>query len=159
MATYPLINGHKHDHSSVELSVVRDDGAPRKFTAVAEITYRQGLTPGQVRGTAPQLLALTKGTLGAGEGTLVLPKEDAQELREVLGQGYMEKSSTININYSALNMPTITDVLKGVRLTEEETTSSAGTEDPINDTFSFMYVEGTRGGLSPVTPLNQTPAA
>jgi hypothetical protein len=160
MADYPKINGHKHDHSSIELSVTRsEDGAPRKFVAVAEITYRQGLTPGQVRGTAAQLLALTKGTLSAGEGTLVLPKEDAQELREVLGQGYMEKTSTITINYSALFSRTITDILKGVRLTEEETSSSGGTEDPINDTFTLMYVEGTRGGLSPVTPLNETPAA
>jgi hypothetical protein len=159
MADYPKINGHKHDHSSIELTVVTDDGAPRKFTAIAEITYRQGLAPGQVRGTAAQLLALTKGTLSAGEGTLSLPKEDAQELREALGQGYMEKTSTITISYSALFSPTVTDVLRGLRITEEETTSSGGTEDPINDTFSIMYVEGTRGGLSPVTPLNQTPAA
>lgn len=153
MADYPLINGHKHDHSSIEINVITADGDPRIFVAVSEITYRQGLTPGEVRGTAAQLLALTKGVLSKGEGTLVMPKEDAQELRAALGQGYMEAAFQITINYSALNSATITDELLGVRLTEEETSSSAGSEDPVNDSLSIAYVGGTRGGLSPVTPL------
>lgn len=151
--SYPLIQGHKHDHGSIEVNVITQDGEPRIFTAVTEITYSQGLTPGEVRGTAAQLLALTKGVLTAGEGTLVMPKEDAQELRDALGDGYMEKIFSITINYSALNVRTVTDKLEGVRITNEELSSSAGSEDAITETLTIMYVQGTRGGLSPVKPI------
>lgn len=153
MADYPLIQGHKHDHSSIELNVITPDGAPRIFVAVSELSYKQGLTPGEVRGTAAQLLAMTKGVLTKGEGTMVMPLEDAQELRDALGDGYMEVPFGITVNYSAFGLPTITDELVGVRIVDDESSSSGGSEDPVNVTFTLNYIGGTRGGKSPVQPL------
>ncbi len=150
MATYPLIDGHKHDFSSVEIQGSTDEGAPFILTAVSELTYNQALTPGVVRGTKSQPLAFTQGKLDPGEGSVSLPLEDAQELRVSLGNGYMAKQFKIVANYAADGSPTITDELIGVRITDEETTGSGDSEDSIMVTFSLMYLRGTRGGLDPV---------
>jgi len=150
MADYPLIDGHKHDFSSVEVQVSTDEGAPEIITAVSELTYNQALAPGVVRGTKSQPLAFTQGKLEPGEGTLTLPLEDAQELRVALGNGYMTKQFKIVANYSATGSETITDELIGCRITDEETTGSGDSEDPILVTYSLMYLRGTRGGLDPV---------
>lgn len=150
MADYPLIDGHKHDFSSVELQVSTDEGSPLILTGVAEISYSQSLSPGVVRGSVSQPLAFTQGKLDPGEGSLSMPLEDAQELRDALGAGYMAKQFQITCSYAADGSPTVTDQLIGVRITSEETSGSGDSEDPIMVSFDIMYLRGTRGGLDPV---------
>jgi hypothetical protein len=152
---YPLIDGHAHDFSSVEIAVSTDEGAPRIFNGISEVTYNQSLEPGVVRGTSSQPLAFTKGVLAPGEGSLVMPKEDAQDLRDTLGDGYMEVQFSITISYGALNRPTITDILRGVRITDDESTGSGDSEDPISDTLSIKYLTGSRGGINPIKNMLQ----
>ena len=147
---YPLIDGHKHDHSSIEIQVSASDGSPRIFNAVSEISYGQSLSPGVVRGTLSQPLAFTQGKLDPGEGSISMPKEDAQDLRDTLGDGYMAIPVTITVSYSSYGSPTITDTLVGVRIVKDDTTSSADNEDPVMDTFELKYLRGTRGGKNPV---------
>jgi len=147
---YPLIDGHKYDHSSIELQASTSEGSPRIFDAVSEISYGQALSPGVVRGTLSQPLAFTQGKLEPGEGSLTMPKEDLQDLRDTLGDGYMALPFTVTINYSSYGSATITDTLIGVRVTNDETTSSADDEGAVMDTVSIKYLYGTRGGKAPV---------
>lgn len=149
MANYPLTEGYKHDFSSVEVNI-----AGRIFTAISELEYGQARTPGEVKGTRSEVLALTRGSLSAGEGSFSMPIEDAAELRELLcdggTDGYGEAFFILTAVHTATGSATITDKLFSCTLTDDRFSGSAGSEDPTMDKLSFKYLRGTRNGLSPL---------
>jgi len=155
MADYPLIDGHKHDFSSVEIQIGTGQDSPQIYTAITEISYNQSLTPGVLHGTAGQPLAFTQGKLEAGEGSFSMPLEDAHELITSLGDGYKTKAFSITCSYAADGSPTITDKLIACRITEDETTGSGDSEDPILINFSIMYLRGSRSGINPIPNMLQ----
>lgn len=151
MADYPLIDGHKHDFSSVEVQIAKGaEGAPEIFTAITELSYNQSLSPGELHGTAGQPLAFTQGKLEVGEGSFSMPIEDAHELIASLGDGYKTIQFNVTASYAADGSETVTDKLFGCRITDDETSGSGDSEDPILVAFSFKYLRGSRGGYNPI---------
>lgn len=150
MADYPLIDGHKHDFSSVEVQISTEDGAPQIFTAITELSYNQSLSPGVLHGALGQPLAFTQGKLEAGEGSFSMPLEDGHELIAALGDGYKAKQFYVTCSYAATGVPTITDKIIGCRITDDETSGSGDSEDPILIAFSFKYLRGSRNGYNPI---------
>ena len=148
MSAYPLIDGNKFDFSSVEWNY---NGYI--VTAVNEISYSQALTPGQVYGARSEVLAFTRGTLAAGEGSFSMPIQDASEFMTELGSGYREILLPCTVTYGSPNVATITDKLVACRITNDENSGSAGSEEPLMTVFSFMYLYGSRNGIFPL--LNQ----
>lgn len=123
--SYPLINGMKHDYSSVEISI---DGA--KFIGVKEISYKHSLEPGEVRGTRSQLLGRTRGKYSA-EGSMTLYLSEYQDLIAKLaakGIGYLEQDFDVEVSYSGRNTDLVTDRLRGCRIKSADKSHSSGEE-------------------------------
>jgi hypothetical protein len=93
MATYPLINGVRHDFSSIEFTI---KGAA--CLGVKEIAYSDSLEPGEVRGTSAQLLGRTRGQLKS-EGSFTVPQQEWKELLDKLGNGFLEAVFDIVVNF------------------------------------------------------------
>jgi hypothetical protein len=146
---YPLISGNRFDWSCVTLTV---DGLP--YTGVKSISYRQSLSPGEVRGTRAQVTGRTRGQYTA-EGSIELYKEDYQALILALSaagtRGYMEHAFTTVVQYSSGVLGVVTDTLTGCRLTsDEDSPSESGDALTISSDLSIMYL--LRNGLSALSP-------
>lgn len=120
MAQYPLINGRKYDHSSIELQI-----ADTIYTGVESLEWTHSLAPGVVRGTRPEKLARTTGEYDA-EGSFSMPLEDYTELIAELGDGFMATSFDIVANYSNEGANNTNVVMVGCRITEESGGSETG---------------------------------
>lgn len=149
MTAYPLINGHRFDWSSVQVTI---DGI--RYTGVKSITYRQTLTPGKVRGTRSQVTGRTRGQYDC-EGSVEFYKEDYSDIVRALSafgtRGYMEYAFPIVVQYSSGVLAVKTDVLAGCRLASDEdapTESSDGLV--VSCDLDIMYI--TRDGFSALSP-------
>jgi len=147
MADYPLINGTKHDWSSIEV----DLGDAGIFTGISELTYSDTLEPGIVRGASPQKLARTRGEYNA-EGSMNLWLQDAREFMDSLGPGFKEVVFNITAMYSAVGSEVVTDRLIGCRITSTESGGSQG-PDPIGTTFGLDIIRIEWNGVDPLTDM------
>ena len=108
---YPMINGVRHDWSSVQCDV-----AGFRFRGLKSLSYKHSLDPGEVRGTGPQVLGTTLGTYSA-EGSLEMYLREYYFLIGKLGPGYLATSFNITSKYSAFKGdPIIKDQLIGCRI-------------------------------------------
>jgi hypothetical protein len=140
---YPLINGVRHDYSSVEISI---KGA--RVLGVKDVNYSSKLDPGKVTGTHAAVLGRTRGQL-TEEGSLTLYEAEWSELLALLGNAFMEKSFNITVNYREDGQPMITDRLIGCRLTSVEHSPASGSE-PITVKLSVHIMRIQRNGFDPV---------
>ncbi len=148
MILYPLINGVRFDFSSVELNF---DGT--RFSGVKEISYKDGLEPGEVRGNRAQLIGRTRGTYSA-EGSLTLFKSEFQQLISqiaIKGVGWAEASFDAVIIYSEASSPLIKDVLLGCRLKTAEDSGGEGGE-PLVTKCDLHILAIKRNGVLPMDP-------
>ena len=146
MATYPLINGNKYDYSSIEIDI---DGT--LFTGVKEVSFTQGLEPGEVRGTRAELIGRTRGEYSA-EGSMVVYAEEYAEIIAALGDGFMEKSFSVTMTYSDTNVPTQVNRLIGCRITNVEGGGSQGT-DPLEVSLDLSVFRVETDGLNAVSGM------
>jgi len=144
--SYPLINGLYFDWSSVEINIDGD-----VVVGIKEITYSDTTEPGEVRGTAPNLIGRTRGEYKV-EGSFTMYKPQAQELIAKFGDGWMEKVFVINVSYADDGQDTITDVLTGCRIKKFEDSPKAGNEAAeVKFDLHLMYIK--RNDLAPVNHL------
>ena len=143
MADYPLVNGKRYDFSSIVLQLPE-----RKILGFKEINYSQKLEPGEVRGAHAQLLGRTRGNY-TGEGSMTLYRQEADELRQALGDGYMEKEFDITVTYADDGQPTVTDILKACRIVGEDASHSQG-QDPLVEKFDLSVLSIKKNGKSAV---------
>jgi len=143
MATYPLINGRKYDHSSVEIQI-----GSTLFTGIESLEWTQTLEPGQVRGSRAEKLARTTGEHDA-EGSFSLPLEDFAELIAELGDGYMQVPFNLVANYSDEGSNVTNVQLIGCRITEHTGGSETG-GDPAMEEVSIDVMRAEINGLRPV---------
>lgn len=127
---YPLINGVRHEWSSVEIKC-----KGKIFVGVKEIAYSHKLEPTKVYGTHPQPIGRTRGVY-TPEASITLYLAEAQELREELGDGYMEESFDIVCAYSESALDAITDEIIGCRIKGEDHSASQG-PDPLVRKFDL----------------------
>jgi hypothetical protein len=118
---YPLINGVRHEWSSVELKLRTD-----VYIGVREIKYTDTLKGTKLRGTHPKPIGRTRGEYDA-EGSMVMYLAEANQYRKALGPGYKEVVWDAVVSYVEDGFETIVDTLVGCRITKDE---GGGTQGP-----------------------------
>ncbi len=119
----PTINGRAYDHSS---STIRIAGVP--FTEIKSIEYSHG-TEGHatLHGTSKKPQSVTSGIYKADEGSLEMSNTEWQQLRRLLGPGYLERRFPITVA-RAEGGNFETDSLVSVKITKVGKGSSEGGE-------------------------------
>lgn len=125
MAQYPRINARLYSHASITIEVNN-----KTYVGISDISYSDTLEPGELRGTAAQVLGRTTGEYSC-ECSFTMAREDFLELITDLGDGFMSKAFDIIVSYAEEGMPYITDTIRGCRITQSSYSSSAGS-DPIS---------------------------
>lgn len=150
----PLINGVYWAYADI---IARCGSA--QFLGFASINYTHKLARQYVRGTHREPLGMTSGQYEAtGDFELYLPQADAFRsflIAQGTGQGYMQVSFTFTVSYAAAPegapLPTLTDVLQGVRITSDEASQSEGL-DALKRKFEFMAQRMIPNGNPAVLP-------
>lgn len=143
---YPMINGFAYSWASVKIKI---DGADAIM--IKELSYKHKVDRAKVRGAGMKPLGETRGEYEA-EGSLTLTREGWDQLRNKLGNGYMEKRFGISSSYAEEGQPTVTDELSGVKISEVENKPKQGT-DGLEVTLELSVMGILEGGLN---PLNAT---
>ena len=161
MATidYPLINGVRHDFSSVRFKL---RGVP--VTGISAVNYSARKEPGKVYGTSSRLLGKTPGVVDFSASVTVYENEwayitAALAIPSAAGAaGLMTESFDIIVQYVTGNASLTTDTLVGCTITEIGASHSQGnsplvrqiTLQPMNIKFNGANVLNE----AQLTPLN-----
>lgn len=146
-AEYPQVNGVRYDYSSVEINV---NG--RIIKGVKSISYKHALKPGVVRGTSAQKNGRTRGQYEP-EASFTMYKQEADEFIESLGNGYMERSFNVVVNYSDDGQPVKTTRIIGARIADESDENEEGT-DALCTKFELDVIAVIKNGVSPMRNLS-----
>lgn len=143
---YPLVNGNRYSWASIEIVI---NGL--RFRGFKEISYSNGLEPGEMRGQGVQKLGRTRGELKP-EASITIFLQEYMLLIAALaptGEGYLETEFDITVSYSDRNQPIITDTLVGCRLKKPDRSASQGTDAlAVKCDLDLMFVK--ENGLSPI---------
>jgi hypothetical protein len=146
MPVFTQVNGKAYSHQSVEVSIL---GKARPF--VKEVTYSDSLEPGEVRGTSAQLLSRTRGEYKS-EASITFYKGGAEEIREELGDGFLETEIDIVVTRQELEMSTITDTIVKCRIKKTESGSQSGS-DPNEEKWELHPMYILWNGWNPIVGL------
>jgi hypothetical protein len=148
VAANPLIRGQEYDFSHIALAV-----GTREFVGIKEINYNHKLEPGMSRGTQAQVMGRTRGQYEC-EGSLTLYRRFWPELRELLGEGFMEAEFTVTCSYSNGSDPIQTDTLASCRIKSVDASNSEGS-DPlvVKLDLSIMYI--LENGVAPLSNMKR----
>ena len=150
--TYPLINGVRHEWSSVEIKLRGD-----VYVGVKEIKYSDTLKGTKIRGTHPVPIGRTRGEYDC-EASIVLWLAEAVQFRAALGPGYKEVPFDIVVSYTEDGFETIQDEIIGCRITKDEGGGGGGADalstpwdlDPMN--IRWNGVESLKTTLQELSP-------
>ncbi|MBI2388638.1 MAG: hypothetical protein HYV09_03390 [Deltaproteobacteria bacterium] len=143
---YPLINGFRYDFSSIVFHINGD-----LVLGVKEIAYKNSRERGEVRGTALQRLAKTRGQYKC-EASCTLFRREFDELIVTLGDGYQDIVFPITVSYANDGQPLVTDTVVGCTLDEDDHSNSAGTDPTeVKVTLNPMYI--LMNGIAPFKGL------
>jgi hypothetical protein len=148
MAANPLINGNYHDYSCLR---IRANG--KEYVGILEISYSHKLEPGSANGTQAQRLGRTRGKYEA-EASFTMLKRHAEEFKQGLGDGYMEKPFDVLCDYADDSGPLITDLCRSCRIKNEEDSHSDGS-DALKTKFDLDVMYLKKGGLKPLANLKE----
>ena len=141
---YPDINGNRYGWSSIEIDIAGD-----VTFGLKDITYSNGLEPGEVRGNKSVKIGRTRGELKP-EASLTMYKLEFLNLVRQLGPGFMEVVFNVGVSYADTNQPTTTATIVGARIKKHEDNPKQGNE-PASvkvDLDIFIVLED---GISPVS--------
>lgn len=144
--TFTIINGVAYSHSSCEISIL---GKPRLF--VKEVKYSHNLEPGDVRGTSAQRIARTRGEYKC-DGSITFYRGGAEEIREDLGDGWMEQEFDVVVTLQEDGLSTIIDTIAKCRAKKDETGSSSGS-DPNEESWDLDPMYLLKNGWNPIFNL------
>lgn len=147
-APIPLINGVHFDYSSIRISF--DGGEPEIH--VLEISYKDSLEPGEVRGTSARVTGRTRGQYKP-EASFTMTKAAWAEFCTYLGLGYMEKVFEVFVNYAELGLPVIPDIISGCRIKAIDESYSDGNADPLKVKVDLHVMHIVRNGNVPLLEI------
>ena len=162
---YPLINGVKHDFSSIELQLVG-----QIFVGFRSINYNRTRTRTMVYGNSPDPLAKTEGVNAYTcdceiylaewnylQGLLINAASQAGIPNGASpGSGYGDVLFQVVVTYSSLGFDTITDVLNGCSLDSMEVSQSQG-PDPLVRKFNLNPLKILYGNEDDLGTALQSP--
>ena len=141
---YPNGTGSIYDFTSIELNI-----GGRKYVSQSEISYSDDLEPGEVYGSLPHALGVTRGQYKA-EGSLSMLKAEAMQMITDMGDGWMEQLIKVSVQFSESGQDIITDDLYDVRIKKADDSYSAGS-DALMTKFDLRIGDIKRNGISPTT--------
>lgn len=118
---YPLVNGTRHEWTSIEIKV-----KGQIVLGVKELSYNDKLEPTKVYGVHAQPLGRTRGVYSA-EASITLLLDEANTLIQTLGDGFKEQVFDITCAYSE-GSSTITDEIIGCRIKGLDQSLSQGSD-------------------------------
>jgi hypothetical protein len=150
LISYPQINGHRFSFASLEVTF---NGIPT--LGIKSLNYADELAPGELYGTAPQIIGRTRGKQKA-TGDCEMYRMEFENLKATLGiagVGFGETPFTIVVTYFELGTVPVIDTIIGARITKPEQGNTDGTDGTsVKLTFHVMRV--LFGGLPIATPIN-----
>ena len=131
---FPLIQGARTDHSSVDLRLDGKSGVAQSLwkTGLKSITWDASLEPGEVRASYAQVVALTRGTLKAN-GAMELWKAEAINFEQSLydhyqPQGLLESVFPILLTYQQESVILPSTAAMWARITKKSESTTQGSE-------------------------------
>ncbi len=142
---YPLINGHRFSYASLEILL---NGLP-PMLGIKSANYSDELMPGDIYGTAPQILGQTRGKQKATFDFEIYLLE-WEILRASLGfggQGYGESYWIAQFGFYEIGQPPKQDLITGIRVNKVESANADGTDGSfVKVTCSALRIQqGARG--------------
>lgn len=142
----PLVNGNYYSFANIEWRI---DGL--FITGIKSVNYGHKVNSQFVRGTNPLPLGMTQGQYEP-HADVELFRPQFNLLVAALGNGYMNVSSSMTITYgNALDnagLPTVTDTLIGVKITQVELTNADGV-DASSVKLTLMPLQILLNGINP----------
>lgn len=151
--SYPLINGTRHEWSSIELKL---NG--KIYVGVSSINYSAKLEPTKVYGVSPEPIGRTRGVYSA-EGSIEMYLAEYNALLTDLSAlgGLMEVSFDAVVAYSEADFDVITDEVIGCRIKNIDASQSQGA-DPLKRKLDLDIMKIKFGGFENVnSPLTSVP--
>lgn len=147
--SYPLVNGVRHDFSSIELKL---NG--QIFVGFKSINYSRTRSRTMVYGNSPDPIGKTKGTNEyAADVEIYLAEWNA--FQDSLGEGYGDTLFQVLVTYSNDGFDTIQDVIRGCTIDGLEVSQSQGA-DPLSRKFEMSPLKILFNGLDDLAiPLSQ----
>lgn len=150
---YPLINGTRHEWSSIEIQLAPEGKGSNIYVGVKELAYKLEMAPTDVYGTSPQPIGRTRGVLSFS-ASLTLYKAESALFLQQLGDGYLEKPFNVIANYTENGFDTITDSIIGCRLVSPDNSHSQGA-DPLVVKWDLHPMMIKLSGLNPLAQMLQ----
>jgi hypothetical protein len=152
---YPMVNGHRFAHQSWEWF-----WAGILLTGVSEVNFSDELAPGEIRGTAPQVIGRTRG-LQKSEASISLwylewdlVKTALAAIGAPLGQSFGEVSQSIRgVAYEAGTEIKRVELV-GARVSKVSQDSSAASADGTLVKLDLSILRVRHNGLTIATPRN-----
>jgi hypothetical protein len=149
--SFPLVNGHAYSFSSIEIFF---GDLPIPQISFKSINYEADLEPGEMRGTDPHVLGMTRGnhTVSGDAEIYRLAWEVLKRTLGFGGVGYGEVFFTIVVMYAELGSPVITDVIRNVRITKAQMSNQQGT-DPSTVKLTLKALDLNENGAFIAVPI------
>jgi hypothetical protein len=150
---YAIVNGVRHDCSSIELKV---NGTV--YIGFKSIKYSRKRNRTMVRGNHPDPIGKTRGT-NDFDATCELYLAEFNALQADLGPGYGDVFFQVLVTYTEAGFDSIQDVLNGCTLDSTEDAGGDGGPDPLTRKFSLSPIKILFNGIDDLaTPLVGVPA-
>lgn len=131
--SFPLINGFRHQFSSVELKFQFDGNKVQVFAK--SLNYSRKRNRGLVRLNHPDPVAKTRGE-NEYSADMELPVAEWLLVKRTLGPGYGDKAFSLLVTYGENGFDTFTDQILGCTMDGVEAFMSQGT-DPLMRKFDL----------------------
>lgn len=151
MVDYPTIRGVAYSYSSIEMSLVTEEGGSQIYIHMSDMSYSDTIERALAYGTNPAPLARSRGVYNPGDASVTMQLQAAYYLIDLLGDGYMEKDLTLVAKYSDVDagLPLITDTLEKCRMGGLENTFTQG-PDVLMVTIPLQPLTVLRNGKTPL---------
>ena len=150
---FPLINGLRHDWSSIELKANN-----QLFMGIKSIDYEWTREVAMVRGFSPDPIGQTRGT-NTYACTVEMYLAEWNLFLSQLGNGYGDNFFSISVSYAENGFDQITDQIIGSRLVGVAANMAQGS-DPLTRKLKFMPTKIKYQGYDCLTtPLAAPPTA
>lgn len=144
---YPLINGVRHDWSSIEFAIQLPTGTAVTVVGAKSINYKFEKKGTHVYGTGPKPIGITRGVF-TPDGDVEIYLDEYASLVDQLGPGFADQPLTIKVSYSEQER-TYLDTLIGVRIAGVEASQSQGA-DPLTRKLPLTMLDILYNGKSAV---------
>jgi hypothetical protein len=141
---YPLINGVRHDFSSVEAKL-----AGLVFIGVKSIDYSRTRERGMVQGNHPDPMGKTRGK-NTYKATVEVYIAEWNAFQKQLGPGYGDVFFPFLVTYVENGFDTICDEIQGCTMDSTEASMSTGT-DPLTRKFELNPLKILFDGIDDLT--------